>query len=221
VEHDLRGLIQYGALVFWSLFCVVNPVGGAATFLATTRDHAPDERARAANRAVLVAAGVFGAAIAVGNIFIFRVGIYTAGFRVSCGILLLSTVVGEWLRGGDAFATRALPVEEGADARRAGVTPLGFPLIASVGAVATAILYSGEHGEHWRRAVTAVCAAAVLMATWIAFRIAGRLTAWLGENGVRFVSGIFKLTVAGWSVDFIATGIRDFLPLILHTTPAR
>jgi multiple antibiotic resistance protein len=207
MEHDLRGLVQYGALVFWSLFCVVNPVGGAATFLAATRSASPEERARAANRTVLIAAAVLGLGVAVGNIFVFRVGIYTAGFRVSCGILLLATVLHEWLRGPEAFATRPAPV--------------GFPLVASLAALATAVLYTGEHDEHWRRAVTAVCVAIVLAFTWICLRQAERLERLLGESGTRFVSGVLKLTVAGWSVDFIATGIRDFLPLILHTTPAR
>jgi multiple antibiotic resistance protein len=209
MEHDLRGLLQYGALVFWSLFCVVNPLGAAATFAASTTTLPDQERRRAITKVMLGSTLVLAAALAVGNIFVFRVGIYTAGLRVSGGILLLSGVVAEWLRGPEAFAPRPL----------AG--PPDFSLVAGLGALATTVLYTGEHDEHWRRGVTAACVAGVLVSSWIALRAAGRIAARLGPTGVRYLSGVFKLTVAGWSVDFIATGVRDFLPLILHTAPAR
>jgi multiple antibiotic resistance protein len=209
MEHDLRGLLQYGALVFWSLFCVVNPVGVAATFTASTTTLPDEERRRAITKVMLGATLVLAAALAAGNIFVFRVGIYTAGLRVSGGILLLSGVIAEWVRGSDAFTARPLP------------GPPDFSLVASLGALATTLLYTGEHDEHWRRGVTAACVAVVLLFSFLALRAAAWLTARLGPTGVRYLSGAFKLTVAGWSVDFIATGVRDFLPLILHTTPAR
>jgi len=218
---DTATLVWYGALVFWSLLCVVDPIGGAATFLATTRDRSAQERRRLAGRAVAIGGLVLAAGILFGPELLFRVGIHTAGFRIGCGLLLLVPIVAEWGKGAHAFATAPLPVDADAPAARLAVTPLGFPLVASTSALATAILYAGEWDEGWRRGVTAACVVLTLAITWAAFRAAERLGAWLGPGGTRFATSVQKLTVAAWAVDFIATGVRDFLPFVLHTPPAR
>ena len=66
--------------------------------------------------------------------------------------------------------------------------------------------------------------AAVIATAVIAYgllRIGDRVRAELGDAGLTWVTIAMNLVTLAWVADFTAIGVRDLLPLILTTPPAR
>jgi len=219
---DLREIVDYWLLCFVSIFAVVNPLRAAEAFHRSFDGVSPTEARRAARTAVLVAFAVLFPAAWVGNHLIAFSGIRVGGFRVAACVLILAWVARDMLRDHPWPASTPAPaVSDAASPQEKAVVPFGIPLLAGAPSIATVTLYSGETHELWRRLVTIAALAVTLGATWVALAAARHLVRALGSNGIRYITHAMGLTIAAWCVDFIATGIRDLLPLILQTPPAQ
>ncbi len=212
----------YGTLCFISIFAVVNPVRSTAALAIAGKDWSDRECVRAARRAVIVAAAILFGAGWIGNHVILYGGIQLGGFRIASGIILLSFVLRQLLR--NRPLDTLIPTDhndQNGTVRKFGVSPLAIPLLAGIGSVATVVLYTGETWELWRRLVTFAALGITLLIAYLMMGRARRIYEALGELGARYLSHLLALTVAAWAVDFIAVGIRDLLPLIISTPPAR
>lgn len=191
---------------FVTLFVVVDPIGLAPMFVALTQGMTAQQRAGVALRACLTGIGVLAAFALVGEALLGFAGISMAAFRISGGFLLFMTAL-------DMLFERRTKRREGQasedDHTDPSVFPLGIPLIAGPGAIASIILLSG-HQDSWAGlGVVMGCMVAVVALAYILFRLGGLLERLLGRTGILVVTRILGLLLAALSVQFVLDGLRD------------
>jgi multiple antibiotic resistance protein len=210
--HDSLWLFAVHAVA--TVVSIVDPFGAAPIFIGMT-PHDPDaERRRQARLASFVCCGVLIVFAVLGNRIFEFFGISTAAFRVAGGSLLLLVAL-DMLRARES-PTRQTPEErrEGLEKSDVSITPLGIPLLAGPGAISTvALLGSRAEGGAGRLPRLAILVGAILLVsllTWFVLSHAARVVRWLGPIGVRLVTRIMGLLLAGIAAEFILGGAREF-----------
>jgi multiple antibiotic resistance protein len=141
-------------------------------------------------------------------------GISTSAFRVAGGSLLLLVAL-DMLRARES-ATKQTPEErrEGMEKPDVSVTPLGIPLLAGPGAISTvALLATRAEGtpDGWARMAILVGAIVVTsLLTWFLLAHAAWVVRGLGGIGVRIVTRVMGLLLAGIGAEFILAGTKEF-----------
>jgi multiple antibiotic resistance protein len=202
--------VTFALTSFAALFSIVDPFAVAPIFLAITPQESEDGRRRAAFVASVVSCGILLLFAFLGTrIFVFF-GISEPAFHVAGGILLLLVAL-DMLRARD-LGTRQSPEERqaGVEKQDVSITPLAIPLLAGPGAISTVTLLA-VRGEHWvDLAILSGVVILVSVLTWIILANSARLVRFLGEIGVKIVTRIMGLLLAGIGAQFILAGVRDF-----------
>jgi len=203
-------MVELTLRAFLTLLVVVDPVGIAPVFLALTSGRSKAEQARIARRAVFVAGAVLFFFALGGPWLLERLVISMDAFRIAGGILLFRIAVGMVL----AAHERETREEEEESRSRADVSvfPLAIPLIAGPGAMASTMILVGQAGPDPRRlGVVFAMAAAVLLLTWLALRLASPLGRVLRRTGVNVVTRVLGVLLAALAVQYVADGVRGLL----------
>src|SRR5262249_48922017 len=142
----VENFVGFTVTTLLAVFFVVDPFAAVPIFLTMTAGDTPEQRRGTAMKAGLtVACILLGFSIAGG--LIFRVfGITIGSFRIAGGLLLFLMAV-DMMRA-QRSGTRATDAEvaEGVDRTEVGVVPLGLPVLAGPGSIATVtVLMSSAH----------------------------------------------------------------------------
>ena len=89
------------------------------------------------------------------------------------------------------------------------IVPLGIPLIAGPGAIASVILLSSRAEDLAQRVAVYVVVALVVGLTYLFFRLSDRLAKLLGRTGINVVTRLFGLLLAAIAVQFVIDGARE------------
>ncbi|HRO13202.1 MarC family protein [Amaricoccus sp.] len=191
---------------FVTLFVIIDPIGLAPLFIALTQGMTEAERERVGRRALvlsfllLAAFGLFGERLLTG------IGISLPAFRISGGLLLFLTAL-------DMLFERRTDRRE----RKAGeapsdpsVFPLAMPLIAGPGALTTMILLTSRHSDPASLVGINLVMLAVLLLTYLAFRLSRVFARALGHTGILVLTRLFGILLAALSVQFVLDGLRDY-----------
>ena len=134
-------------------------------------------------------------------------------FRIAGGILLFLTALDMLFERRTQQRKSQIDSEEG-DHHDPSVFPLGIPLIAGPGSIATIILLTGEAEGDWLVILGHLSMmVAVLSLVLVLFLLAGLLERALGETGINVVTRLLGMLLAALSVQFVLDGIRSFLPV--------
>lgn len=192
---------------FTTLFVVIDPPGQTPIFIALTQGMDARTRRSIAIRACLTAAGILTAFAAFGEAVLGFVGISMPAFRVAGGVLLFLTALDM------LFDRRSKRREDRAGEEEhpdPSVFPLGIPLIAGPGSIATIILLAGQRPGLEGLAVVVAVMLAVLALVLLLCLVSGQLAALLGKTGLNVVTRLLGMLLAALSVQFILDGLRDF-----------
>jgi multiple antibiotic resistance protein len=204
--------LQQFVAPFVTLFVTIDPIGLAPLFLAVTAGLGRAERAQIAGRSVLIAFAVLVLFAVAGMAILNLFGITMAAFRIAGGLLLFSIafemIFERRQQRQEKSAERAATAEE---LGRIAVFPLAIPLIAGPGAISATILLAGQFADAIGRVGLIVIVALNLAATWLAFRLAGRIDRWLGDTGRTVLTRLLGLILAALAVQFVADGVLAFL----------
>lgn len=208
-------ILSFSLLAFTSVFFIVNPLGAAPVFLALTDGWEHRDRVRAAGRATLVAAGVLVVFTLTGNLVFKLFGVTLGAFRLAGGILLLKVAMD--MLHGQPTATKSTAEDHREAAAKPDIatTPLGIPQLAGPGSIATVILLPGDPRVPWRLIPVLAAIALTLLVAYLVLRGAERVQRLIGQSGTRIMSKIMGLLIAAVSVEFIAGGVKELLPMIL------
>ncbi len=186
---------------FIELFVIVDPIGNVPVLLSLTSDLRPRERVRVAYRAVLFA-GVLILAFAVsGKLVLEYLGVSIEALMIAGGLLLLRAALG--MVEGDPTGFRIEP-EERLDV---AYVPLGTPLLAGPGAIVTVIVMLHRYG----RLETILACGLVMLATLATFLAAEPLARALGRSGIRVLTRVMGVVLAGIGVQMVLDGVTRFL----------
>jgi multiple antibiotic resistance protein len=188
---------------FATLFVVIDPPGLIPLFIALTPGMSPEHRRTIGLRACLVGVFILTLFGLLGESVLNFIGISMSAFRIAGGILLFLTAL-------DMLFERRTQRREGqktvAD-HDPSVFPLGIPLIAGPGAIATMILLVGEAGS-WQGIVAVhLVMIFVILLAFALFLVAGPLERALGRTGTVVITRLLGMLLAALSVQFVIDGI--------------
>ncbi len=195
--------------VFMAFFAIMNPVANASLFVGLTQGSDSTARRLIALRSV-VTAFVIVSAFAIGGREIFSIfGITLPAFRIAGGLMI--GAIGYHMLQGET-STFHTPsdddTEKSSDAALdMAITPLGIPVLAGPGTIATAMNFAAESTFV---EIVRVLAAFGLMCviTFLAFIGGQWLAKVLGQNGIKVISRLMGLILAVVGVQMLIEGVR-------------
>lgn len=195
-----------------TLMVIVNPISAVPLFVSMTAGNSLAERNNIARVASISVAVVLVVSAVVGDSVLSLFGISIASFKVGGAILILLMAISMM------HATPSREKQTPAEAREAelkdsiAVVPLAIPLLSGPGAISTTIIYATERSSPMHLGIIIICCTIVALATWIALRLATRVSKWLGETGVNIAIRLMGLLLAAVAVEIFASGLVVLLP---------
>jgi multiple antibiotic resistance protein len=211
----MANLVTFALVSFSAVFFVVDPFAVIPLFLSMTERDSPAKRRATALRAAIVATTTL-LAFAVAGGFIFRMfGITVGAFKIAGGTLLFGMAL-DMLRA-QTSRTRTSPEEEteGIERDEVAVIPLGIPMLAGPGSIATVTVLMGQAGRSPAR--IAIVAGVVILTGFLTVALL-RASTWieskLRRTGLNILNRLMGLILAAVAVQFIVDGIADVAPQI-------
>lgn len=194
---------------FMAFFAIMNPLANASLFVSLTSGVDSRTRSFIALRSVLVAFSIV-AVFAIGGREIFSLfGITLPAFRIAGGMMIV--LIGYHLLQGDMSSFHTPSSEDNKASSEAvlgmAVTPLGIPILAGPGTIATAMHFSAESTVAEVTGVL-IAFAAMCILTYLAFVGGQWLTRVLGQNLIKVVSRLMGLLLAVMGVQMLIEGVR-------------
>lgn len=214
----LTPILEEAFYVFITLIALINPISAAATFATITEGRSPDDQARIAKRATIVAAITLIAFAFAGEALLGALGVEVGAFKIAGGLLLLKV-------GFDmVFAPKADrsrldgATANGESSRDPSVFPLAIPMITGPGALTAgvALVSRTTPSPPVNGAVFIVVALIVVGITYAFMRGAQILTAWFGQTGIDAVGRIVGIVVAAIAVQLIVNGVGSLTNLTIR-----
>ncbi|QGM98615.1 MarC family protein [Methylocystis parvus] len=197
---------------FITLLVVVEPLGLAPIFLASTAGYSPDARAAVAARACVYALCILTGAALGGEALLRAVGVTLSAFHIAGGLLLFS-IASEMVLGvriGRDAATAARAVGE--NSGHIAAFPLAIPLMAGPGAIAATLLIAGEaHGDPARLAALVGAIFVVIAICWAVCRLATRVERLIGAAASIVMEKLIGVLLASLAVQYVVDGVRGSL----------
>ncbi|MBI4575726.1 MAG: NAAT family transporter [Planctomycetes bacterium] len=208
MRHELA---TFAVTAFATIFSIVDPFAAAPVFLAITPADTDVSRRRMARLASLVAGGVLLVFACLGHRIFEFFGITTSAFRAAGGLLLL-VLAFDMMRARENPKTPS-PEErqEGIEKADVAVTPLAIPLLAGPGAISTVTLMSTEARSWVHLAIVAGAIVLTSLLSWLILANSSRLVRLIGQIGLKVLTRVMGLLLAGMGAQFVLAGTREFL----------
>lgn len=198
---------------FAILFVIIDPPGCAPIFATLTQGTSRKHQNTMAFKSVLVGAIIlFGFAYA-GEFIFAKLGISLDALRIAGGIMLfiigLNMVFEKRKEKRETRAEEAL--EEADDPEDISVFPMGIPMIAGPGTMASLLLLKAKTETTAQELSILLALGAVLLVTLISFLIAGPLLKLLGRNFTEVLTRVLGVLLATLAAQFVLDGIQGAL----------
>lgn len=202
-------LIEFATSALATLLVVADPVFLSALFLGVTHGMGARQRREVALRASIVAFTILLAAGLGGAQLLTLLGISLSAFRIAGGLLLLSSaaemVFDRRSRRDQATADKAISVDH---VKNVAAFPLAIPLMAGPGAITAMILLAGRaDGRMEFLAALFAVTAGVMMACFISFLMAERISRVMGVTGRAVITRLLGIVLAALAVQFVIDGV--------------
>lgn len=180
-----------------SLFIVMDPIGLVPLIASLTSNLSREQSRRVVRSTIYTASGLLLAFAITGHHLLDVFGISLASFSIAGGLLLLllsfELLLKGWeLKGNDISI---------------GAVPLAFPLLVGPGAITTTIISLERYGM----TVTILSVIVALALTMLTFSFMDRINRLLGNLGSLIVSRVMAILIAGIAIEFILSGIDEFI----------
>lgn len=207
-------LITFGLTALAGYFAIANPISSTPIFMALTAGDGPQIKRVIARNSVLTALAVVVIFSVAGKVIFEMFGITMASLRIAGGILV--SIIGYQMLQGRSSAVQVPTQFEGEetppDIREAqlsvAVSPLGMPMIAGPGTIATAVGFSAHAGVAYT-AVSIAAFAVIASVTYFMFLQAHRIVRFLGQTNLTVVTRLMGLIVATIGVEMVLTGASE------------
>jgi len=201
--------VRFSLLALSSIFFLVDPFAAIPSFIAITTGADPARRRKMAFRAALTCFIAL-TSFAVAGQLIFRMfGITLPAFEIAGGLILM-------LIGVDMLQAKRSPTqesgsetEEAAAKEDAGIVPLGIPMLAGPGAIASVMVLVGQVHGHGEMIAVLSAIAITAVASYFVLVGADSVRRVLGETGIRILVRIMGLLLVALAMQFFVNGLTD------------
>ena len=201
-------LLSIFVSAFATFFVVIDPPGCAPIFGSLVAGSPAAHRRAMAIRSTLVAAGILFAFALVGKPFLKALGVGLPAFRIAGGIMLFMIALDMvFEKRTERRESRAAEValKEHDDI---SVFPMGIPMIAGPGSIASAMLLTSR-AEGWlERGVVLGALALTLLLTMLALLAAGPLLKLLGNKLEAMITRVLGVILAALAAQFVIDGLK-------------
>ena len=201
--------IEFFVLCFSSLFALINPIGIVPIFISITENYSKQERDKISAKSIIFAFAVLIIFALIGELIFSFYGITIHAFRIAGGILLF--IISLDMVESKRTRTRTTPREEKEAENKEDIayTPLGVPLIAGPGSIASIMILYSESISFNQKITLFSALTLVLLITFIIFRLSKLLSKKFGKSGLRIMQRIMGFILMVISVEFILKGIKN------------
>jgi multiple antibiotic resistance protein len=194
---------------FVTFFVVIDPPGCAPIFASLTKGTPALHRRAMAIRSVLVASGILFAFAIVGEAFLGALGISLDAFRIAGGIMLFLIALDMvFEKRTERRENRAQDVIAQPEHDDISIFPMGIPMIAGPGSIASAMLLTARSNGMQESLIVMGALAAVLALTMICLLLAGPLMKILGYRLEAMITRVLGVILAALAAQFVIDGIR-------------
>ncbi len=211
-------LVSLFAATFVTFFVLIDAPGVAPIFASLTASGSPAYRRKMAYKSVVVATIImllfaFGGAFLLG-----AMKISIDAFRAAGGVLLfmiaLDMVFEHRTERRETRAEQVLQEHQNdPEPEDISVFPIGIPMIAGPGSIATAMFYMSESQTWAQKGVVLSAIGINLIITLIIFLAAGPIVRLIGASVAGALTRIFGVILAALSAQLIIDGIRGAFTL--------
>jgi multiple antibiotic resistance protein len=192
-----------------TLLVIADPIFLSALFLGLTQHLNTAQRREVALRGTLIAFCILLGAGLGGAKLLDLLGISLSAFRIAGGLLLLSAAAEMVFdRRGQRqqdIAKQAVTIDH---VRNIAAFPLAIPLMAGPGGITAMILLAGRANGDWTKLIALYAVAGIVMlACYISFLAAERISAALGITGRAVISRLLGIILAALAVQFVIDGV--------------
>ncbi len=212
----MADLVTFALVSFSAMFFVVDPFAAVPLFLSMTAGDPPAKRHAMALRASVVATTTLLAFGAAGGFLFQMFGITVGAFKIAGGALLFLMAL-DMLRA-QPSRVRTSPEEQSEGLARddVAVLPLGIPMLAGPGAIATVTVLMGQAGGSPARvAIVVGCVVLTGLLTLALLRASSFLERTLRQTGLNVLNRLMGLILAAVAVQFVVDGLADVAPQIV------
>lgn len=199
---------------FVTIFAILDAIGNVPVFLSLTSGLSAQERRNVARKSSVYSGALLLFFSTVGkNLFSFF-GVTLPGFRVAGGLVLLK-VAFDMLQFVDPPRLKSTNEETIAAREKNDISlvPLAVPMLAGPGAISAVLVLSEQaQGLSELGVIWAVIAANAFF-VYVIFRVAEPISHLFGTTGMGLVSRIIGLILASIAIQFVLSGIREFLSI--------
>ena len=202
---------EFFILCISSLFALINPIGIVPIFISITEDCTEKEKNKISFKAVIFSFFILIIFSLIGDLIFSFYGITIHAFKVAGGILLFKISLD--MIESKRSRTRTTPKEEkeAEEKNEIAYNPLGVPLIAGPGSIASIMILSSEATNYIQTAHLFFALFIVLLITLLIFRISKYLSKSFGKSGLRIIQRIMGLILMVISIEFISKGIEQII----------
>ncbi len=189
-----------------TLLIIVSPHGAVPLFLSMSVDDGPLHRRRSAMYAAMTCGAVLALAAVAGEMVFSFFGITIDAFRIAGGALMFLYAIDMVQMRTPRMKTTPQEVAGGVAQQEVGIIPLGVPMLAGPGAIATVMALRLD--SHEGMAVLLLAIAALTAACAVILLAAVRLERWLSPAVMGILMRLQGLLLGAIAVQMMVSGIR-------------
>lgn len=197
-----------------TLVSIINPLGAIPVFLGLTKNHKNLNTKNVTNTCAAACGITIVISLVVGQALLNFFSISLASFTIGGGILLFMTAFS--MISGHQSNTKINNEEiRSVDfEREIGIIPLAIPLLSGPGAISTSIIHAKNFTSttHWVAGIFMVLMVTLLIK--LVLNYADKIGQKLGQLGLNVMTRIMGLILMAMSIEMIAYGIKEIMPIL-------
>jgi multiple antibiotic resistance protein len=202
-------VIELFISAFATFFVVIDPPGCAPIFASLTKSSDAAHRRAMAYRSVMVGFGILLFFGLFGEDLLRALGISLDAFRIAGGIMLFVIAMDMvFEKRTERRENRAQAVSETREPDDVSVFPMGIPMIAGPGSIASIMLMMARSEGLQESLVVLGALVAILLITLLALLAAGPLMRLLGYRMEAMITRLLGVILAALAAQFVIDGIR-------------
>ena len=197
---------------FVTFFVVIDPPGCAPIFASLTQGASAAHRRTMAVRSVLIATAILLFFALLGEQLLKKLGVSLEAFKIAGGIMLfLIALEMVFEKRQERRSNRAEEVKKSGEVEDISVFPMGIPMIAGPGSIASVMLLMARHEGLEATAAILGALAANLVLVLLALIAAGPIMRLVGPKIEGMVTRLLGVILAALAVQFVLDGIQATL----------
>ena len=188
---------------------IIDPPGCAPIFASLTRRTSAAHRRMMAIRSSVIAWAILMFFALLGRPMLHALGISLASFRIAGGVMLFMIALDMvFERRTQRREERAQSIEGTPGAEDISVFPMGIPMIAGPGSIASAMLWVSRADDAVEIATVLAAITVVILITLVSLLAAGPLMRLIGERIEAAISRILAVIMSALAAQFVIDGIE-------------